>query len=396
MNFGRSLVWQQSFALLRKECLEIWRDRRAVFTAMITCLLLPTLSIGGIVYAVKNNAEDRLRLALLSREAVPFLERQLAGARLEVKTIQEGAPKALLENGFDLVLEVGDNFNSAFRNLLVPKLYLYMDSSAKGIHEQVSYLQRHLGEFQSIVARQRLIARGVAPQVLIPWQLEVRDVSAPSERGALLLTMMPSMLILGIFVACLGASIDSSAGERERLSLEVLLQQPLAGSQIVLAKVLAVSSIGWLSGLVGIAGMVSVLPLLPLSELGIQYSVSLYAIPVMGLLLLPLSLLVAVAQILLALRSQSFKDAQMQLGLLQIVPLLILFGLDMSKVDLEAPVWQLVPLVGQQQWLKALLVGETISLPLAIAGSLVTLSMAGLCILVGAGALQRERLLGAT
>ncbi|MFS1526338.1 ABC transporter permease [Microbulbifer sp. 2304DJ12-6] len=396
MNSVKSLVWQQFFALLRKECLEVWRDRRAVFTAIITCLLLPALTIGGIVYAIKNNAEDTFRLALLSRETVPLLEQRLADARLEVEIIQEGAAKELLENGFDLVLKVDDNFNSAFRNLLIPKLYLYMDSSSEGIRGQVTYLQRHLSGFQSVVARQRLIARGVAPQVLTPWQLEVRDVSAPSKRGALLLTMMPSMLILGIFVACLGASIDSSAGERERLSLEVLLQQPLAGPQIVLAKVLAVSSIGWLSGLVGVAGLVSVLPLLPLSELGIQYSVSLVAIPMMGLLLLPLSLLVAVAQMLLALRSQSFKDAQMQLGLLQIVPLLILFGLDMSKVDLEVPFWQFVPLVGQQQWLKALLVGETLSLPLVIAGSLVTLSLVGLCILVGARALQRERLLGAT
>jgi sodium transport system permease protein len=105
---------------------------------------------------------------------------------------------------------------------------------------------------------------------------------------------------------------------------------------------------------------------------------------------------VAVVQLLLALGSKSFKDAQMRLSILQVAPLFMLMALDMSQVQLDKPVWQLLPLVGQQQWLKALLVGDAVSLPMVLAGSIVSLLLVAVFVLIGARALRRESLLGAT
>lgn len=382
-------------ALLRKEMLETWRDRRALWMAVCFSLLFPVMIAGSTTFFVKKHAEETTRLALLGAERAPLLEQRLRSDTLKVDALDEGEPRALLAGDYDVVLQLGEDFAGDYRNFRTPQLYLYVDSSSTAAGRAERHLQERLGRLQQLVVGQRLVARGVAPQLLAPWKLEVRDVSTPSGRGAMLLAMVPGLLILTLFVASLATSVDTSAGERERLSLETLLLQPMPAWQVIAAKTLAVASMGWLGSLLAIAAMVALMPAMPLAELGIQQATTTAGVITMGLLLLPLALLVAVVQILLALRSQSFKDAQTQLSILQLAPVTVLMALDMSRVELDHPLWQLVPLVGQQQWLKSLLVGDSVSLPLVLAGSAASLLLVAMAVALGARALRRESLLGA-
>ncbi|MFC6634482.1 ABC transporter permease [Microbulbifer taiwanensis] len=395
MAMDRIISLQMS-ALLRKEMLETWRDRRALWMAICFSLLIPVMLAGTMVIVVKKQTEESTRLVLLGGDVAPLLEQRLRSDSLEVEALAEGEPRALLAGGYDLVLQLEEGFVDRYESFRAPKMYLYVDSSSTSAGRAERHLQERLGKLQQLVVSQRLTARGVAPQLLAPWQLQVRDVSTPSSRGALLLAMVPGLLILTLFVASLATSVDTSAGERERLSLEALLMQPVPGWQLVAAKMLAVASMGWLGSLLAIAALVALMPVMPLAELGIQQATTASGVITMGLLLLPLALLVAVVQILLALRSSSFKDAQTQLSILQIAPVMLLMVLDAARVDLADSYWQLVPLVAQQQWLKSLLVGDSVSLPLLLAGSMVCLLLVALSVAFGARALRRESLLGAT
>ncbi|SDK82528.1 ABC transporter permease [Microbulbifer yueqingensis] len=383
-------------ALLQKELLETWRDRRALWMAICFSLLFPVMLAGGSIFMLKKHTEESTRLALLGADFAPLLADRLRSDSLQVDALEEGEPQTLLAGDYDLVLEVSEGFAGDYRNFEAPPLYLYIDSSASSSGRAERHLQERLGALQQLVVQQRVTARGLAPQLLAPWRLEVRDVSTPSRRGAMLLAAVPGLLILTLFVASLATSVDTSAGERERLSLETLLMQPLPGWQVVVAKTLAVASIGWVGALLAIAALVSLMPLMPLAELGIQQATTTAGVVTMGLLLLPLALLVAVVQILLALRSQSFKDAQTQLSILQVAPVMLLMVLDVSRVELEGFHWQLVPLVGQQQWLKTLLIGEPVPVLSLLAGSCVTLLLVAVAVRIGAGALRRENLLSAT
>ena len=393
--FGRGLRGPMG-ALLYKELLEAWRDRRALLTAITFALLFPAMITGASLFMFKVKSESESRLALLGGENVPLLAQRLAGDQLRVDELRAGDPAELLAEGYDLVLQVGEEFAAEYRNFAAPRLYMYIDGASKDAGRAHRQLQERLAPLQQQIVQQRAMARGVAPQLLAPWRLEVRDISTPSDRGKMILASVPALLIMTLFVASLATAVDASAGERERLSLETLLMQPLPAWQLVLAKTLAVASMAWFGALLSVAALVALMPLMPLEELGIQQATSVSGVTTMAMILLPLALLVAEAQLLLALGSKSFKDAQMRLSILQIAPLFLLMGLDMSQVQLDGPGWQLVPLVAQQQWLKALLVGESVSLPLVLAGSLVTLATVMLAVLLGARALRREGLLSAT
>ncbi|MBN8430474.1 ABC transporter permease [Microbulbifer salipaludis] len=384
----------QMLPLLKKEFLEAWRDRRALLTAVSFSLLFPVMLAGGTVMVVKKQTEQTARVALIGAAEAPLLAEKLDSPLLEVEQRVEGEPTALLEQGFDLVLVVPEDFARRYQDFRAPRLYLYTDSSDTGARRAERLVQERLAAMQQLVVNQRLAARGVAPQLLAPWQLEMRDVSTPSMRGALILATVPGLLILTLFVASLATSVDTSAGERERLSLETLLVQPLPAWQVITAKMLAVASLGWLGSLLAVTALVLLMPFMPLAELGMQQATTLGGVITMGLVLLPLALLVAVLQILLALRSQSFKDAQTQLSIFQIAPLALLIMIDAAQIEL-ADSWQLLPLIGQQQWLKGLLVGTAVSPAWMLAGSLVTFVLVVAAVMFGARALRRETLFSA-
>ncbi|WP_020411096.1 ABC transporter permease [Microbulbifer variabilis] len=397
MSIVDNVLSQQFQALVLKELLEVWRDRRALMIALGFTLLFPAIMIGSGALSFKVVSETNLNIAIVGSDYAPLLENQLHGTGFRIDLLREGIPRELLEDKYDAVLQIGKEFETDYRNLLSPKVYLYVDGSSKSGGRGIQLIQERLGTLQKTIMQQRLSARGIAPQVLTPWQLQIRDVSTPSSRGlAILGIMVPVLLIMALMVCSAAPSIDTSAGERERMSIETLLQQPLNGWQIIVAKVLAVTSIGWFGSLLSLAVLTLSFTLLPLAEIGVQFSAGIAELVAMSFLLLPLALLVAVLQILLALRSQSFKDAQIQLSILQGLPVALLMIVNLSDIKLDSPAWQLTPLIGQQQWLSLLMAGEAIPVPLALAGSLVTLSLVGLCILVGARALSRESLLGAT
>ncbi|WP_299584066.1 ABC transporter permease [uncultured Microbulbifer sp.] len=397
MSIFRNMRSRQMRGLLLKEFREVWRDRRALGITLGFTLLFPLLMIGSGALSYKVMSETSFAVAVVGGEHAPLLEEQLRGGDLRIEPLQGGVPQELLQGKYDVVLQIGKNFAEDYRDLLSPTVYLYVDSADKSGGRGAQRVQEQLARLQQTIMQQRLAVRGIAAQTLSPWQLEVRDVSTPSSRGvAILGLMVPVLLIMGLMVCSTAPSIDTSAGERERMSVEILLQQPLSGWQVVVAKVLAVTSIAWFGALLSLAVLTISFSLLPLAEIGVRFSAGLSELIAMSIILLPLALLVAVLQILLSLRSRSFKDAQVQLSILQALPVTLLVGLKLSNIELDAPIWQLVPLVGQQQWLSALMAGEPISTRLALAGSVVTLSLVGLCILVGARALRRESLLGAT
>ena len=89
----------------------------------------------------------------------------------------------------------------------------------------------------------RLLARGLAPALAdAAGASPTRDHATPQARGALLFAMLPYMLVLTMFIGGMWLAIDSTAGERERQSLEPLLINPVPRDRILLGKLLATAT----------------------------------------------------------------------------------------------------------------------------------------------------------
>jgi len=125
----------------------------------------------------------------------------------------------------------------------------------------------------------------------------------------------------------------------------------------------------------GLIAFVAVGHLMPTEEPGLGLTIGprflLVALPVM----LPLVLLIAIAQIWVASFAKSFREAQTYLGLAQLVPLIP--SVLMMAVPMRSTLWMAaVPLFGQQITILRVLRGEAVSALAIGLGVAVTLAAA--------------------
>src|SRR5204862_3931260 len=84
---------------------------------------------------------------------------------------------------------------------------------------------------------------GISGELLEPVQLEDRDLASAQTRATQLTGMLPFFVIMAVLYGALNAALDTTAGERERGSLEPLLMNPSQRAALVLGKWGAVASL---------------------------------------------------------------------------------------------------------------------------------------------------------
>ncbi|HVN99182.1 MAG TPA: ABC transporter permease [Steroidobacteraceae bacterium] len=382
-----------------KEVRESLRDRRVLMNSL---LLGPLL--GPILFLVMmrlivgrelEKAEQPLPVVVIGAERAPELIDALRQMGLEVKPAVADPEQAVREQRIDLALRVAADFGAAWRAGRPAEVEIIYDSSRREGGSDVDRLRGMLEGYSHRNGSLRLLARGLSPGVASPLVVSNRDTATPQARGALLFAMLPYMLVLTIFIGGLWLAIDSTAGERERQSLEPLLANPVPRDRILLGKLMATASFSTASLALGLLAFLVVGQFMPTEQLGMSLALGPHFLAVALPVLVPLVLLLCIGQILIAAFARSVREAQTYLGLAQLVP--IIPSIILSVLPVKAKLWMYaVPLLGQQLSIMRLLRAEPVQ-PVALAlSAAVTLLAALLVFLVTRRVYESERLAVAT
>src|SRR5258708_38614067 len=95
-----------------------------------------------------------------------------------------------------------------------------------------------------------MMSRGVSPPLVEPVKVAHVTAATPRQKGAFILFLIPMFAILSPLLGGLTVAIDSTAGERERGSLEPLLGNPAATRPLVVGK--ALPATGFPAGLAAV------------------------------------------------------------------------------------------------------------------------------------------------
>jgi sodium transport system permease protein len=117
--------------------------------------------------------------------------------------------------------------------------------------------QTILSKYDAAKIAASLQQHGVDPSVLNPLPVSVHPLSSPTRaaQNSFLSFFLPYILITMSLTGGLSAALDTSAGERERKTLESLLLTPASRSQLLVGKILAVTLTSLAAALVAIASM---------------------------------------------------------------------------------------------------------------------------------------------
>ena len=242
-------LWKIVLTVMGKELRDLSRDRRTLaLTLLLGPLLYPLLILGMGSLAekrVNNQVEAELHIPMLGVEHAPNLVAFLGSANVFPGEVPADLERAIHSQKVDVALRINGDFAKdwqAGKPALVGILY---DSTRRDADIPVKRLERTLTAYASQVGALRLLARGIDPQVAMPVAVGRQDLATDeAKRGVLLSFMLPVLLTITAFIGGAYLVMDTTAGERERQSLEPLLATPAARSAIVSGKIAAACMVG--------------------------------------------------------------------------------------------------------------------------------------------------------
>lgn len=351
------------WCVARKELLDIGRDRRTLFMALLLGPLLYPLLMFGMQYM----AEKRLRTDLdkvidvptIGAEHAPHLIAFLASHGIRSVDAPDDLDAAIASQQVDVALVVDADFARDWHAGRPAMIELMRDSTRRNAEVPVKRVEAALQAYAQEVAALRLLARGIAPAVVAPLGVGTRDTATEeAKRGVILSVLLPYLLILSSFIGGSYLILDATAGERERQSLEPLLATPAARGAIVSGKIAAACVIG----------MTSLLLTMLAFKLSAQagtgaarmLDVSFPAIGRMLLILLPMLFIGTSLLTLLAATAKSMKEAQSHIVWLMLLPMVPSFVLMVNPIKTE--LWQFaVPFLAQNQLLLKVIRAEPVA-----------------------------------
>ncbi len=386
---------QKIAIVFNKELTEYLRDRRTLVNSLLTALLGPlmlVLLLTVISSTATSNAEEPLELPVAGAERAPNLIAFLAQRNVEIQPAPSDPQAAVAGGDLEVVLLIGEDYAEQMANGMPASMQLVIDSSRQSAAPSVDRVEQLLSNYSQQLAVLRLQARGVSPSVVLPLAIERLDTATPQSRAALLLNLLPYFIIFAIFVGGMGMAIDSTAGERERGSLEPLLINPVSRAELLLGKLLATLVPTAASVITALAGFSAVINLAPIgSNFGVRLSMGWQALAGIFLIALPMLLLAAALQMIIATASRTVKEAQSYLGFLPLIPALP--GLLLAFVPVRTELWNmLIPTFGQQLLINQLMRGEAVAPGYVATSAAVTLLVAAALIVIAIRLFASERM----
>jgi sodium transport system permease protein len=369
--------------VLIKEVVDALRDRRTLLRLMIPAVLmgpLLLLAMSGLISSLEERAEKR-EVMVAGMEHAPtlrnFLERQ-------TYTITTAPPdyEARLRASTLLVpvMVVGPEFERELLEGERPGVALVSDSSNQRASSGLSVLQRLLMGFNQERATLSLALRGVSTDLLQPVTVDERDLASTQARATRITVIVPMFIIMAVLYGALTAALDSTAGERERGSLEPLLMNPVQHLALVVGKWCAVAILGMAVALIASLSFVPAQWFLRSDSLQAMFQFGLPEVAAFLLLQLPLAGGLGAVLMAMAIRSKTFKEAQAGSGLV-----ITLVGLapmvSMLNPGGDAPWYLWVPGLSQNTLMMLVLKGETLTLAQVYPSVLVGVVLMGGCML---------------
>jgi sodium transport system permease protein len=388
------------FTVFRKEVLDNVRDRRTLMSALLMGPLFgPIIFVVLINLSIERSLSDvdkPLDVPVIGAGNAPNLSAYLESNNLRLvdgPASRDAAVEAVKGGSHDVVLVVPDDFGERLRQSLPARIELITDRANSTAERDARRVRGALERYNRELGAMRLSARGVSPLVAQPLNVDDIDVSTPSGRSGLLLGMMSYFFIFALLMGGMYLAIDSTAGGRERGSLEPLLALPVTRERLILGKILAACLFMMLSLALSLAAFFFALQFMPLEELGMTPNFGPDVVGKAFLLLLPFILLGAALMTLVASFTKSYREAQTWLSVLMLAPTLPILVVSVLQLrpSLE---FMFVPSLSQHLLLIDMVKNEALD-PLHIGISVGSTLLIGLLLTWACARLyRREGLLG--
>lgn len=284
--------------LLKKELLDVFRDKKAIIMmVLVPILLYPLIFFGSmaVMTMIQSNMEEgEYKVAIVASDDGALksaVEKHNENAKVEAQekaetestdqgnssddSVSQGNSASTSANGIatdvlTLVDAPSGDYQEALQN---EELDAYVtsskDSSGKTVYEvyyvsSITNSSYAAGIVRDVVdelsreeSKEKIQAAGLNADVIMnPVVCESEDLaSSEQSAGSILGMILPFLLVLSLLMGTMYPAIDVTAGEKERGTLETLLTLPVSNREIIFSKFFTVAIIGIISALLNIVSI---------------------------------------------------------------------------------------------------------------------------------------------
>ena len=384
-------AWQ----VFTKEWRDALRDRRTLAVVLMSSVLMGPLllvALSALMADFETRAEAR-EVWAVGLDQAPTLRNYIERQAWAVQAAPLDFEAGLLSRSFGhAVLQVPPGFEADLAAGVAPTVAVVSASGNNRAQGEAGSLQRLLRGFSQEQAQLRLVMHGVSPGLLQVLEVDEQDLADARVRAAQFTRMLPFFVLMAVLYGAMHVALDSTAGERERGSLEPLLMTPVPRAALVLGKWAAVTGVAMSVALLSCGSFLPGQWLLRSETLSAMFQFGLREAGLFLALLGPLAGLLSALLMAVAIRCKSFKEAQASSAVLlmgvSLLPMVTLFN-----QGAEQP-WHLwLPALAQITLMQRVLAGEALPVqhwlpPMAVAVLLTAACLAWVVRRLRAAALQ--------
>jgi sodium transport system permease protein len=383
-----------------KEMLENLRDRRVILSAFLFGVLLAPVIFGLTTsLASKRVVESQdkpLKLSVSGGEHAPNLVHFLEENGTEIKTVALAPDQAIADvraGREELVLLIDAEYGRKLQAGEPAPLDLVVDTANQQTGRSAERARGLLAAYGAQLASLRLLVRGISPEVVQPVDVRTLDVATPAGRSLLILGMMTYFSFMSMLVGGFYLAIDTTAGERERGSLEPLLGLPVNRAELIVGKILATSAFMSISLLLTLTAFGIVLQFIPLEALGMSANFGPRIVLAIFAVMLPFVPLGAGLMTSVASFTRSNREAQSWLSVVMLLPIAPIMFAVVNGTKPSAALMT-IPSLSQHLLATSLMRGDAIPPLHALISAGTTLLIGAVFVVLAIRLYKREAILG--
>lgn len=315
--------------ILKKELREIFRDKKSLSMMLIVPLMIPLIII-GMSYLFENNVNkdiddyNKIGFAYELNETEKYLADSF---KIDVVTgTKEELEKMYKEGKINLyVTKDGNHYET----------YGYENDTSS---YAVSLISSYFEQYKSILQENYLINKNIKPDDVLNI-ITLSNVTLEEENffGNYIVSYAFMFIMMAVTVASTYPATDTTAGEKERGTLETLLTLPISSKSIIIGKYISVAISSIVTGIISlILAYFSLMYAGSHFDIynGVDITLNIGQVVFAGLIIVAYAFMISGICISIASHAKTFKEAQSALGpitLVSIFPGMIAFFLNVKS-----------------------------------------------------------------
>ena len=290
--------------VLKKELREMFRDKKTMSLMLIVPFMIPLLVLGMsyLFDSEVNQKQDEYKKIGFSYK-LSSEEKEIAKS-LKIKIYEDnidGLKKKYEDEKIDLYVVKKDD------------TYIMMGNDNERTSYATSVMDVYFQTFKEYLERKNLTSLGIDNNILEPFKVKTKISKTENYFSNYITTYAFLFIIMAITVSSTYPATDTTAGEKERGTLETLLTFPIKSRDIILGKFLGVSISSIITGMISLILTIISLYIANNSfqlykDVNLILPVSAYIF--VSIIIVAYSLLISGLCIAIASKAKTFKEAQ--------------------------------------------------------------------------------------